>query len=80
MNTIVVDTTLLIGLVPGPFLKGNAQAFTVYCHVTVRPPFCASQWPNPVLHDPIWREFLWPTKALWREISCPKRMGHEIIA
>ena len=30
MNTIFVNTTLLIGLVPGPVLKGNAQAFTVY--------------------------------------------------
>ena len=53
MNTIFFNTTLLIGLVPGPVLKGNAQAFIVYCHVTVRPPFCAIQWPNPVLHDPL---------------------------
>ena len=30
MNTFFVNTTLLIGLVPGPVLKGNAQAFTVY--------------------------------------------------
>ena len=74
MNAIFLNTTLLIGLVPGPVLKGNAQSFTVYCHVTVRPPFSASQWPNPVLHDPLWREFLWPTKVLWVEIAFSTRM------
>ena len=72
MNAILFNTTLLIGLVPGPVLKGNAQAFTVHCHVTVRPPFCTSQWPNPVLHDPLWREFLWPTKVLWRKSHFPR--------